>query len=84
MAARARSLPPHLWDQRATDLIAPQRWSALETPPRGHALRVGWIIEPQEGEILGLTSSKQPFLSLEIDLTVADQAKNTHPRYVRD
>ena len=44
----------------------------------------GWIIEPENGEVLGLTSSKQPFLTLEIDLSLADHAKRTYPRYVRD
>jgi N-carbamoylputrescine amidase len=44
----------------------------------------GWIIEPEEGEILGLTSERDPFLTLEIDLTAADNAKYTYPRYVSD
>lgn len=43
----------------------------------------GWIVEPEEGVILGLTSEKQPFLTLEIDLQAAEKAKNTYPRYVR-
>ena len=45
---------------------------------------VGWIIEPGEGKVLGLTSSEQPFLTLDIDLAEADQAKKTYPRYVLD
>jgi N-carbamoylputrescine amidase len=45
---------------------------------------VGWIIEPEEGEVLGLTSAEQPFLTLDIDLSIADHAKRTYPRYVRD
>jgi predicted amidohydrolase len=44
----------------------------------------GWIIEPEEGEVLGLTSPGQPFLTLEIDLGVAEAAKQTYPRYVLD
>ena len=45
---------------------------------------VGWIIEPGEGIVLGLTSSERPFLTLDIDLTEADRAKKTYPRYVID
>ncbi len=42
----------------------------------------GWIVEPEEGEILGLTSTQQPFLTIDIDLEVARRAKKTYPRYV--
>ena len=42
----------------------------------------GWIIEPEEGDILGLTSPERPFLTLEIDLKAAEAAKNSYPRYV--
>jgi N-carbamoylputrescine amidase len=44
----------------------------------------GWIIEPEEGEVLGVTSQEQPFLTLDIDLKVAETAKRTYPRYVLD
>jgi N-carbamoylputrescine amidase len=44
----------------------------------------GWIIEPEGGNILGLTSPENPFLTLEIDLGVAEAAKQTYPRYVLD
>lgn len=42
----------------------------------------GWIIEPEEGEVLGLTSPQRPFLTIDIDLEVARRAKETYPRYV--
>lgn len=42
----------------------------------------GWIIEPEEGRILGTTSRDHPFLTLEIDLQVADKAKRSYPRYI--
>jgi N-carbamoylputrescine amidase len=42
----------------------------------------GWIIEPEEGRLLGLTSRQQPFLTLDIDLQVATQAKRSYPRYI--
>jgi len=42
----------------------------------------GWIIEPEEGGVLGLTSREQPFLTVDIDLGVAEHAKQTYPRYV--
>jgi N-carbamoylputrescine amidase len=44
----------------------------------------GWIIEPEGGTVLGTTSSEQPFLTLDIDLKVAEAAKHTYPRYVLD
>jgi N-carbamoylputrescine amidase len=44
---------------------------------------VGWITEP-EGQVLGLTSPERPFLTLDLDLSIADQAKETYPRYVLD
>lgn len=44
----------------------------------------GWIIEPEEGDVMGLTSDDNPFLTLEIDLSVAAKAKRTYPRYVLD
>ena len=44
----------------------------------------GWIIEPEEGNVLALTSPKQPFVTLEIDINTADRAKQTYPRYVPD
>jgi N-carbamoylputrescine amidase len=43
----------------------------------------GWVIGP-EGEILGQTSPAEPFVTVEIDLTEADRAKATYPRYVLD
>lgn len=44
----------------------------------------GWIIEPEGGTVLGTTSIEQPFLTLEIDLKVAEAAKHTYPRYILD
>jgi N-carbamoylputrescine amidase len=41
----------------------------------------GWVIDP-EGEVLGLTSPEQPFLTVEVDSSAAEQAKQTYPRYV--
>lgn len=42
----------------------------------------GWIIEPEEGDVLALTSLEHPFVTLDIDLTIAENAKRTYPRYV--
>jgi predicted amidohydrolase len=41
----------------------------------------GWVVGP-DGQILGLTSSMQPFVTVEIDLSEAERAKLTYPRYV--
>ncbi|MCY4147538.1 MAG: carbon-nitrogen hydrolase family protein [Chloroflexi bacterium] len=43
----------------------------------------GWICEP-DGAVLATTSAKQPFVTLELDLRLADAAKATYPRYVGD
>jgi len=40
----------------------------------------GWIIDP-DGEVLALTSSEQPYATVEIDLSAAEEAKSTYPRY---
>jgi len=44
----------------------------------------GWIIDPEEGEVLALTSPSQPYITLDIDLSIAERAKLTYPRYVRE
>ena len=44
----------------------------------------GWIVEPEEGDVLGTTAPDQPFLTAEIDLNFARSAKHTYPRYVRE
>ncbi len=41
----------------------------------------GWIIDP-DGNVLGVTSKEQPFLTLDVDLTRAHEAKKTYPRYI--
>lgn len=44
----------------------------------------GWIIEPEEGEVLGLTTPDEPFLTIDVDLDIAIAAKRTYPRYVSE
>jgi N-carbamoylputrescine amidase len=43
----------------------------------------GWIIGP-DGEVLGLTSPDQPFVTIDLDLAAAEHAKQTYPRDVSD
>lgn len=43
----------------------------------------GWVVNP-DGTVLALTSADQPFVTVEIDLTEADHAKTTYPRYCLD
>jgi len=43
----------------------------------------GWIVGPN-GKVLGLTSPERPFLTLDLDLTKAEKAKHSYPRYVKD
>ncbi len=44
---------------------------------------MGWIIDPN-GNVLAQTSDEQPFVTLEIDLSLANKAKSTYPRYVKE
>jgi N-carbamoylputrescine amidase len=44
---------------------------------------LGWIVDP-EGRVLGVTSQTNPILTVDIDLKVADRAKQSYPRYVPD
>ena len=53
--------------------------TSSETDPV-HFGGLGWIIAP-DGEVLGLTSQEQPFVTAEIDLSLAESAKLTYPRY---
>ena len=46
-----------------------------------HLGGLGWIVAP-DGDVLGLTSAAEPFVTREIDLTMAEAAKRTYPRYV--
>ena len=43
----------------------------------------GWVIGP-DGEVMGVTNQDQPFRTIDVDLTMADAAKLTYPRYVPD
>ena len=40
----------------------------------------GWVVGP-DGELLGLTSASEPFVSVPLDLEAAKKAKSTYPRY---
>ena len=40
----------------------------------------GWIIEPKEGEFLGITTTDNPFITIDIDINEAKEAKNIYPR----
>jgi N-carbamoylputrescine amidase len=42
---------------------------------------LGWVIGP-DGDVLGVTSREQPFVTVSIDLAEAELAKQTYPRYV--
>ena len=44
----------------------------------------GWIVEPQEGVVLALTDRDHPFKTVDIDLSVAERARKTYPRYVEE
>ena len=48
-----------------------------------HLGGAGWICEP-DGMALATTSEARPFVTLDLDLGLADAAKSTYPRYVDD
>lgn len=41
----------------------------------------GWIVDP-DGDVLAVTSREEPFATVAVDLTAAEAAKRTYPRYV--
>lgn len=43
----------------------------------------GWICQPMDGELLGTTNSKTPFITLDLDLTKTKLAKKEYPIYVK-
>jgi N-carbamoylputrescine amidase len=43
----------------------------------------GWVIDP-DGNVLAVTSRNRPFVTVEIDLTRAEAAKQDYPRYMPD
>ncbi len=45
---------------------------------------MAWIIGPERGKILAASSVDTPFLTLDIDLNDAINAKKTYPRYVKE
>jgi len=44
---------------------------------------LGWVIGP-DGEVLALTTPRNPFVTMTIDLSRAQRAKHTYPRYVEE
>ncbi len=43
----------------------------------------GWCVGP-DGDVLGVTTRAQPFLTIPVDLALAEAAKRSYPRYVAD
>ncbi|MHA2030364.1 MAG: hypothetical protein ACW99A_06650 [Candidatus Kariarchaeaceae archaeon] len=43
---------------------------------------VGWIANP-EGELIVSTSDTKPFVTIDLDLSIANRAKFKYPRYVK-
>lgn len=41
----------------------------------------GWIVAP-DGDVIAVTSSDEPFVTRDVDLSLAERAKATYPRYV--
>jgi N-carbamoylputrescine amidase len=51
------------------------------SPPDGPDLGGGgWIIGP-DGDVLAVTNEERPICTVDIDLSLADKAKSTYPRY---
>jgi len=53
-------------------------------PSRGGEVEFGgsgWVIDP-DGKVLGMTSGESPFVTVQVDTSLAENAKNTYPRDV--
>jgi N-carbamoylputrescine amidase len=60
--------------------------SSNRTAPEGHKADLGgagWVLGPNGG-VIGVTSQEKPFLTFDLDLNKAEEAKNTYPRYVAE
>ena len=44
----------------------------------------GWISQPMDGALLGVTSNDAPFLTVDVDITKSKQAKEDYPIYVEE
>jgi len=44
----------------------------------------GWIIEPDNSEVIARTSARDPFQTVDIDLEIARAAKSSYPRNVKE
>ena len=55
--------------------------SSNRVDPTGECGGVGWIIDP-DGVIRAATTKQAPFATVDIDLTAADAARRSYPRYV--
>jgi len=44
----------------------------------------GWICQPMDGSLLGVTSNDEPFLTLDIDVEKSKLAKKEYPIYVKE
>jgi N-carbamoylputrescine amidase len=43
----------------------------------------GWIAEPMTGDLLGITTSREKFVTMEIDIAKSRKAKTEYPLYVK-
>lgn len=44
----------------------------------------GWICQPMDGSIMGVTSDEVPFITIEVDLEKTNHAKKEYPLYVKE
>lgn len=56
-------------------------WSLSSNSAEPEHGGLGWAIDP-EGGVVATTSHEQPWVTVEIDLAAADEAKKNYPRYV--
>jgi N-carbamoylputrescine amidase len=55
--------------------------SSNRADERGGYGGLGWIIDPN-GKTLAMTTDEMPFITAQIDLSQAERARSTYPRYV--
>ena len=61
--------------------VSSNQWTPLGSAVDAGGL--GWVIDP-DGSVLATTTPDDPFVTVEVDLDVAQRAKDGYPRYVRE
>ena len=69
------------WQERFTDLAPATVLGSRPVIRNGRHFNEGFIAGP-DGQVLGVTTTENPFITKILDLSEAEKAKKTYPRYV--